>query len=88
MTVCHAISCAVELDPVDAPRCFCPVHWCCIPTTMRSPLRRPFDPTSVSGLLAVARAKLAIAELEERTNVICWLAGVVNSLERIAGQAA
>lgn len=84
--VCHAVSCAVILGPDDAPRRFCPVHWCCVPAHLRSYLRgAAFDPVSVAGRLTLARARLAIAELEERDGAVTWLSGVVCALERIAG---
>jgi hypothetical protein len=80
ISLCHAVSCSA---PADAPRRFCPVHWCTIPTALRSALRMPFDPTSVSGQLALARARLAIAELEGRSSALPWLSGAVTALDRI-----
>lgn len=84
ISLCHAVSCGVRLAADDAPRRFCPVHWCTIPTTLRSALRTPmFDALSVQGRLALARARLAIAELEGRSTALAWLSGAVTALERI-----
>jgi hypothetical protein len=90
ISLCHAVSCAVVLaDDVSAPRRFCPVHWCTIPTALRSALRTPlFDALSVSGRLALARARLAIAELEGRSSALPWLSGAVTALERISSPEA
>ena len=81
--VCHAVDCPVYTD-----RVFCPVHWCCVPATTKSALRSPlFDEVSVSGRLALAKARLAIAELEDRPGVVAWLTSVVGVLERVGGIA-